>query len=34
MLIKVHDEITFPFPTFRECTAAVWEWMNNLIPYL
>ena len=33
MLIKVQDEITFPFPTFRECTVAVWEWMNNLIPY-
>ena len=30
---KVWDEITYPFTNFNGCTAEVWEWILNLIPY-
>ena len=28
----VRDEITYPFPNFNGCTAAVCEWISNFIP--
>ena len=28
---KVFDEITYPYPNFKGCTAEVWEWISNLI---
>ena len=29
---KKWDEITY-FPDFKGCTADVWEWIINIIPY-
>ena len=30
---KVQGEITYPFPSFNDCTIEVWEWISNAIPH-
>ena len=32
-MVKVRDEITYPFPNFNGATVEVWEWISNFIPH-
>ena len=34
MLIKVWDEITYPFLNFKSCPIEVWERIGNFMPHI